>query len=215
MGQSSSREKILTFLTSKPVASSNDLARELRISEAGVRYHLKQLRQQGIIETAPTPEDAVRTAGRPYHYIRLCHIRHPDNLGNLARALLKILVVEYEDHDLWAALANHVVPQIEPDANLPRLLARLIRSLNEHHYQASWEAGKTGPRILFHNCPYAQVWNDFPSICKMDQLLVAKSLGLPFDQVRNIHQGSETTPACIFQSQKRAYSPIPSTQRNT
>ena len=63
-------------------------------------------------------------------------------------------------------------------AGLPmnRRLALLIEKLNEMHYQAKWEAGAGGPRVILGRCPYARVIESHPEICTMDAALLKNAM---------------------------------------
>jgi hypothetical protein len=60
--------------------------------------------------------------------------------------------------------------------SMNRRLALIVEKLNEMHYQARWEAGPSGPRVLFGRCPYARVIEGHPEICTMDTALLRNSL---------------------------------------
>jgi len=56
-------------------------------------------------------------------------------------------------------------------------LTLLIEKLNEMHYQARWEAGAGGPRVILGRCPYAQIIEGHPEICQMDAAMLKHALG--------------------------------------
>lgn len=97
-----------------------------------------------------------------------------DNLSALTNALLAVagsrLNVE--------PLANHIL-DAGRFASLPitKRLALLVEKLNEMHYQAHWEAGSDGPRVIPGRCPYAKVIAGHPEICKMDAMIMSGALG--------------------------------------
>jgi predicted ArsR family transcriptional regulator len=69
-------------------------------------------------------------------------------------------------------------------ANMPitKRLALLIKKLDEMHYQARWEAGAEGPRVIFGRCPFATIIENHPELCKMDTAMLEISLGRPIAQ---------------------------------
>jgi predicted ArsR family transcriptional regulator len=69
-------------------------------------------------------------------------------------------------------------------ANLPitKRLALLIEKLNEMHYQARWEAGAEGPRVIFGRCPFSKIIEHHPELCKIDESMLETSLGRPILQ---------------------------------
>ncbi len=114
--------------------------------------------------------------GRPEKLYSLSQAALGDNLSALANALLteagKKLNVE--------ALAGRVLDQSQ-FASLPvtKRLALLVEKLNEMHYQARWEAGAEGPRVIFGRCPYSKVIERHPELCKMDAAMLVNVLAGP------------------------------------
>jgi len=95
-------------------------------------------------------------------------------------ALADALLTQAGTRVKMEVVANHILDSSQ-FANLPitKRLARLVEKLNEMHYQARWEAGAEGPRVIFGRCPYAKVIEGHPEICKMDASLLEKALGRP------------------------------------
>jgi hypothetical protein len=60
------------------------------------------------------------------------------------------------------------------------------------NYQARWEAGAEGPRIIFGLCPYAAIIEKHPELCRMDTALLGKMLG------REAEQRLKLAPVCMF-----------------
>jgi hypothetical protein len=76
-------------------------------------------------------------------------------------------------------------------------LAAFVSELSRMNYQARWEAGAEGPRILFGQCPYAAILAGHPELCQMDRELIAAGTDQPVRQDSQIGVGSST--ACAFQ----------------
>jgi predicted ArsR family transcriptional regulator len=68
--------------------------------------------------------------------------------------------------------------------SMNKRLALLVEKLNEMHYQARWEAGAGGPRVLFGRCPYARVIDAHPEICTMDAALLKNVLARDISQTK-------------------------------
>jgi predicted ArsR family transcriptional regulator len=64
--------------------------------------------------------------------------------------------------------------------------------LNQLHYQARWEAGAEGPRIILGQCPYAAVIGNHPELCRMDMSLLEGMLDT------QVEQRVKLGPMCIF-----------------
>jgi predicted ArsR family transcriptional regulator len=99
-----------------------------------------------------------------------------DNLSVLADALLggKVDLEAVGEHIAQSqglvGIANHP---------MPKRLSLLVDKLNEMHYQARWEAGAEGPRVIFGRCPFAKIIERHPELCKLDESMLEMSLGGP------------------------------------
>lgn len=71
----------------------------------------------------------------------------------------------------------------------------LVEKLNGMHYQARWEAGADGPRIIFGRCPYAAVIEGHPELCQMDVGLLGNALGRDVRQLAKIEKAQGV---CVF-----------------
>jgi predicted ArsR family transcriptional regulator len=83
--------------------------------------------------------------------------------------------------------------------SMNRRLALLIEKLNEMHYQARWEAGAGGPRVIFGRCPYARVIDGHPEICKMDTALLKNALARDVSLLKKNEASAKGICPFIFQ----------------
>lgn len=172
------RHKVLAHLKKTRASSAREIARALKMSAPNVRHHLSVLCSDGRVEQVAVNNREGR--GRPEKLYSLSQAALGDNLSALANALLteagKKLNVD--------AVASRILDSSQ-FANLPvtRRLVLLVEKLNEMNYQARWEAGADGPRIIFGRCPYAKVIEGHPELCKMDALILEKALGRPVLQI--------------------------------
>lgn len=167
-----SRQKILTHLKKTRSASAREIARALKLSAPNVRHHLSVLCSDGRVELISIHNREGR--GRPEKVYSLSAAALGDNLSALAEAVLteagKTLNME--------AVASHILDAKQFAGHpINKRLALLVEKLNEMHYQARWEAGAGGPRVIFGRCPYARVIEGHPEICKMDEALLKAALG--------------------------------------
>ncbi|MEK6220665.1 MAG: hypothetical protein N2D54_00260, partial [Chloroflexota bacterium] len=51
-------------------------------------------------------------------------------------------------------------------------LGEAVDRLNELKYRAHWEAHSDGARIIFGQCPYAEIIGEHPELCQMDAELL-------------------------------------------
>lgn len=169
-----SRQKILTHLKKTRTASAREIARALKLSAPNVRHHLSVLCSDGRVEMTSLHNRGGR--GRPEKVYSLSQAVIGDNLS----ALVKALLAEAGPKVRMEALAGRILDAGQFE-NLPiaKKLGLLLDKLNEMHYEARWEAGSEGPRVMFGRCPYAKVIDSHPELCKMDLVLLAKALGRP------------------------------------
>lgn len=189
-----SRQKILTHLKKTKVASPREIARALKLSAPNVRHHLSVLCSDGRVEMT-----AVRNRegkGRPEKVYSLSEAALGDNVSALAQALL----TEAGSKVSPEALARLILDE-QQFAGLPmnRQLALLIEKLNEMHYQAKWEAGAGGPRVLFGRCPYARVIDGHPEICTMDAALLKIALARDVSRMKKTESPTKGMCPFIFQ----------------
>lgn len=167
------RQKVLAYLKKTRASSSaREIARALKMSAPNIRHHLSVLCSDGRVEFVAVNNREGR--GRPEKLYSLSQAALGDNLSALANALL----TEAGSKIKLDTVASRILDGSQ-FANLPitKRLVLLVEKLNEMNYQARWEAGADGPRIIFGRCPYAKVIEGHPEICKMDVLILEKALG--------------------------------------
>lgn len=173
------RQKVLAQLKKTRSASAREIARALKMSAPNVRHHLSVLRVDGLVEFVSVNNREGR--GRPEKVFSLSQAALGDNLTSLVNVILD----ETGSKLNTDALAQRLLDS-SMFANLPvsKRLGLFIEKLNEMHYQARWEAGAEGPRVIFGRCPYAGVLTGHPELCKMDEALVKNLLGHPVIRVK-------------------------------
>ena len=179
-----SRQKILTHLKKTRSASAREIARALKLSAPNVRHHLSVLSSDGRVEMTSVHNREER--GRPEKVYSLSDAALGDNLSALAEA---VLTVAGSSLNLEAVASLILDESLFVGQSMNRRLALLVEKLNEMHYQARWEAGAGGPRVLFGRCPYARVIEGHPEICTMDAALLQKTLARPVSAMKK----NETT----------------------
>jgi predicted ArsR family transcriptional regulator len=226
MVEDSTRELILDYLFQHSPVSARELGSRLGLKPAAVRYHLRSLIQAGQVDPVQPGEANHPPPGRPGRLFRLSSRSRPDNLDILTKALLGLLMASPatvdQDHLLLelakriseAALYDYTkiqgkykepgpekIPSTEfsPAHGLPARLNAALVNLNRMNYAATWEARRTGPQIIFHNCPYASVWRSFPALCEMDTRLLEKMMSAPVVRQRIIDPDNPQARTCLFQ----------------
>jgi predicted ArsR family transcriptional regulator len=185
-----SRQKILTHLKKTRAASAREIARALKLSAPNVRHHLSVLCSDGRVELTAVHNREGR--GRPEKMYSLSGAALGDNLPALAGAIL----AETGSKVSMEAVAGHLLDVREfAGQSIHKRLALLIEKLNGMHYQARWEAGAGGPRVILGRCPYARVIEGNPEVCKMDEALLKIALARPIKPVR---RGEAQPGLCPF-----------------
>lgn len=190
------RQKILSYLRKKQSASAQEIAQVLQVTAADARHHLNLLAADGRV--TPSKEHSAGR-GRPARRYQLSNALRGENLSALLDAALeewlgKLSPSKREQalRSLAKRIANRSTLPIGP---LAKRLAATVEKLNASHYQARWEAGAQGPRIVFANCPYAAIIAEHPELCRMDSALLEEWMALDARQLARIERGQGV---CIF-----------------
>ena len=193
---------MLEYLVQRGTASAAQIGHALNMSAATVRHHLSILVSDGRVVTVGTMTS--RGAGRPQKLFRLSERLQGENLGMLADVLLTAWFQELPLEKRQAAvraLARGLQRQIgNPEAGLPlpKRLSALSENLNNLHYQARWEAGAQGPRILFGHCPYAAIIEQHPELCTVDAAMLRAALNADAEQLAKISGTVYGATHCVF-----------------
>ena len=186
------RQKILDFLKRNRTVSSREIARALRMTPANARHHLGLLTADGRVEVISQRQGG---RGRPEKVYRLAGTLVGDNLSALADALLAEAGQKVKMEALGKRMAGESVLSGQP---LMRRLVSTVERLNAIHYQARWEAGAEGPRVILGHCPYAAVIERHPELCQMDAALLGELLGGTAQQVAKLEKGAGGMAFCVF-----------------
>jgi len=87
-------------------------------------------------------------------------------------------------------------------APTPLRLIQAVQQLNEHHYQAHWEARPDSPRVILGHCPFAAIIDGHPWLCLVDAHVLKNLLGLPLEQIAKLVPDGPVNRNCIFRLQK-------------
>jgi predicted ArsR family transcriptional regulator len=185
------RQKMLAYLQKTRTASAREIARTLQMSAATVRHHLRVLTADGRLEMVSVRRREGR--GRPEKVFSLPRAALGDNLSALSEALLTEAGSGVRMEALARRLARAAGFAGQP---LAKRLGLTVNQLNQMNYHARWEAGPQGPRILFSHCPYATIIGKHPELCRMDEAMLAESMGQPAAQIHRI--GTEGSSMCVF-----------------
>jgi predicted ArsR family transcriptional regulator len=202
MSMITARQRVLGYLKKQRSASAAQIGRGLNMSAADVRYHLSIMLGDGRVALISEKRRAGR--GRPVKLYGLSEKSLGDNFALLSDAVLGELLnglSPVKRDGMLNAIAKTLAIQFDTDnLNIPmtKQLAIIVDKLNELHYQARWEAGPQGPRILFAHCPYAAIIEKHPELCRMDEFLVGNLMNAKACQLAKIGQPPIGSPYCVF-----------------
>ncbi len=197
-----SRQKVQAFLKKQHSASAMQIGRALNMAAPDVRHHLSILLADERIVMLGEIRNKGR--GRPVKMYGLSGNALGDNLALLSSGLLDELLKKPSDTKRQAAMHTLAVRlydqigRIDQNKHGTKRLATLVEKLNEHHYQARWEAGSEGPRILFARCPYAAIIEQHPELCQMDGFMLEEEMDGQARQLAKIDQKPGGSTHCIF-----------------
>jgi len=191
-----SRQKVLTYLTKNRTASAREIARSLKMSPATVRHHLRVLVSDGRLEVGSVRSRAVK--GRPEKVYSLPRGALGDNLSALSEALLAVAGALNEDEESrMKSLAKRLAGESTfGDQPVAKRLNLIVEKLDRMNYHARWEAGAEGPRIHFGHCPYAAIVGRHPELCEMDMNLVSLLAARPL--LRESKPETQTSGVCPY-----------------
>lgn len=183
------RKRLMEFISQNPGLNSRELSVALDRSPADIRYHLALMVQQGYLHRTPALQ---RVRGHPLFTYSVSKKDLPDNLPLLCSILLNQLSFPLGLRNTARLLS---LPSAPTPGNTLLTMNRLVAHLNQMNYAATWEAYRSGPRIMLHNCPYAVLVKQHPQLCEMDRNLLEFSLHMPVTQVTTLASGANS---CIF-----------------
>lgn len=195
------RLRIIDYLKKQHAASAKDLGLALGMTRANIRHHLVVLENNELVEVIGQHKEG---RGRPKNIYGISHRMLGDGLEELSSALLCEWLGDVPEEIQIAKLESLAARLGKGFAGtgttpLPKKLTELVRSLNRLHYQARWEAGAMGARIVLGHCPFSAIIDSHPELCRVDALLLEKSMtGQHVEQAVKLEKIGQGLPQCIF-----------------
>ncbi len=195
------RHRILDYLREHPGASAAQVGRGLNMRPASVRFHLGVLLADGRVASVGV-ERSIRR-GRPSKTYRLSETQRGHNLAGLLIGVLRWLEGQPDSRKqaAYEAVAVELAKQIgpgNPGVFGPRRLAAVVSALDAFHYEAAWEAGAEGPRVLLGHCPFAAVIDAHPALCQVDARMLSMQMGAEAVQTAKIGASPGGSSHCVF-----------------
>jgi predicted ArsR family transcriptional regulator len=194
------RQKVLAYLKKNRAVSAAQIGRALQMSAANVRHHLSVLCSDGRAVLVAETHKGGR--GRPVKMYGLSESLLGDNLGLLSDLVLTEWLSKLSPGKRMEAMAviaremGNRLGQVSSSLPMAKRLVLIIEKLNTLYYQARWEAGAEGPRVLFARCPYAEIIDKHPEVCTMDSALLGELTAQPVEQTAKMERGGNSL--CVF-----------------
>ncbi len=191
-----SRLRVLDHLRKHQTASAMELSHALGMTRANARHHLVVLEENDLVQVIGSRKEG---RGRPVNLYALSRHVLGDGLDELSHLLLEEWMATLPEIQKEAALRT-VARRLAKQASGPLTvrLTETVKRLSQLHYQARWEAGAAGARLILGHCPYAAIITGHPELCRMDAFLLEESLGLSAEQVAKLERPGQGMPQCVF-----------------
>jgi len=192
MGKSSS-EMIIHFLSNNKPSTVLTLSKNLNLTKADIRYHLKTLIHSGAVHKI-LDVGKNTSKGRPAARFAISPIILPNNYSELLEILL---LNNLHSIGVFETISQNILENMKQTnhANIIEKLNELNKELNLRNYDSRWETHNAGPIIFISNCPYRSLLIKFPGFCKMDKIILSQYIGKNLDHKSSFIESTK----CSFQ----------------
>ena len=204
------RTRILEYIRSHRAVTAAELSLAFQMTPANARHHLTTLLDRGLLQVvADRPASG---KGRPARIFAISEQALGDNFGLLAGILLDQLTKQ-TDPDQLESLLRELAGQlgvkmaatvkangvpIKAGESLTRRLGKTTEILNQHHYQARWEARPDAPRLVLGHCPFSAILQEHPELCKLDAYLIEHFAAISVEQTAKLARDPAGLRFCMF-----------------
>lgn len=194
------RKRIQLHLEEVHHSTVKEISRLFDLTPANIRYHLGMMLEDGQVVASKKSGRAGR--GRPQYEYRLAPKTQQNSLSDLAVASLNVIAAQDSARKRDAMLNELAEAMADKNGGAPNWspgrLRIAISHLNDLNYHAHWEARAAGPQVKFRQCPYAQIIDDHPLLCRMDASLLETMLGTKVEQKAKINREEGGAKECVF-----------------
>jgi predicted ArsR family transcriptional regulator len=204
------RERILEYIRSHRAVTAIEMSLAFQMTPANARHHLSALLGQGLLQVVANRPSSGK--GRPAQIYAISEQALGNNFGLLAGILLDQLAKQTSPDQLdstlrglAAQIASQMAASVKPTGapiksgeSLTRRLHRATEILNQHHYQARWEARPDAPRLVLGHCPYVAILKEHPELCKLEAHLIEHLTGVPVEQTVKLAKDPAGLRFCMF-----------------
>jgi predicted ArsR family transcriptional regulator len=199
----STRGRIVTLLR-RTGLTVDELARELDLTDNGVRGHLATLERDGIVRQRGSVR-RVSGGGKPAYVYELTPEAEDLFPKAYTPVLLRLLDVlserlgQEESEALLRAAGRSLADEsTTPSDDVHARLEAAVGVLNELGGLAELEERDGGLVIRGYSCPLAAVTPDHPEVCRMVETLLAELAGVPVHE----HCDRGESPRCCFEVER-------------
>ncbi len=189
------QEELLRLLKTRGPQSAAALAATLGLTAMGVRQHLSQLQEAGIVAYAER-RGGVGRPSRLWNLTPAGHARFPQEYAALTAELLAALRRAFGAQGIKNLLEQRTRAQRQqysrrlprPPAALPQRVAALAKVRRHEGYMATWSRQPDGSFTLVENhCPIAVAAQLCPGLCDSELELFRTVLGRDVAVERDEH----------------------------
>jgi len=196
------RQVILHTLSQRGPLTLDELARAAERSPLALRYHLRVLHTEGLIESHPaSPRARVGRPQRVYALTARAHTYLPQQSEWLAAQVLEEVARTYGVRELRAVLSR-IGQRLAKTTPLPRgrtrLATRLSRAVDflcARGYAARWEKKEGDWLVRVGHCPYQCLARQQRAVCQLDLALISTLLQVP---LKMTHCLAQHDAECLF-----------------
>ncbi|CAG0985656.1 hypothetical protein ARNL5_02827 [Anaerolineae bacterium] len=194
------RRAVLDTIQQQGQATVASLAEALGISPIAIRHHLTSAQADGLV-CVTLQRQAV---GRPKHVYTLSprgEALYPNRSQLLAERLLSEMKAALTPDQVSAIIdqmAENIIARYgtqKVEGALEARLKQLVEILGEEGFRAAIRREDDTTLVTELNCPYVQIGQRHPEVCRIDRTLITSILGMEVDRRACVLEGDQT---CVF-----------------
>lgn len=197
-------DHILFLLKTRGPSTAQQLAEHLQLTSMGVRRHLEQGQEKGLLLT----EDRADKVGRPARYWLLSeagHARFPDRHSELTVQLIAQVrtlfgeagldkLISAREQTSEASYARRMVGS----KNLSQKIAKLVEARDAEGYMAQMEKQPDGSFLLIENhCPICAAATECQGFCRSELDVFRRTLG-PGNTIERVEHVLAGARRCVY-----------------
>lgn len=197
-------DHILFLLKTRGPSTAQQLAEHLQLTSMGVRRHLEQGQEKGLLLT----EDRADKVGRPARYWLLSeagHARFPDRHSELTVQLIAQVRTLFGEAGLDKLITARETlseasynTRLAGSKTLSQKVARLVEARDAEGYMAEMEKQTDGSFLLVENhCPICAAATECQGFCKSELDVFRRTLG-PGSNVERVEHVLAGARRCVY-----------------